>query len=518
MLAAVAAACLTLSVTAQAAGEVSCQEPGQQGWDHATPAEAGMDAAQIRKAIEFGQSHASATVHVYRNGCLLAAEAGGLNSTTQYESWSLAKSITALVFGRALRLGQIGPDDPLGSLIPEADQAHGQITMRELLTMSSGLEWNFFRDYNIFMPDRLKEALTVGIARPPGKYWEYSQSGPALVAEAVQRAVGEDFQKFAQRELFGKLGISSSEWRWSRDGTGHTQGFFGLNMSTNNFAVLGELMRRGGKWHGKQLLSRRFVRQALTPTDTSGCYGYFIWLNASKPCVGPRVVDRPVTDERMFPGLPADTYQYSGLFGQWVTVFPSYGIIVARNGVDTGSFTGDSAWQEDLYRMVLKAVKDPPGKLPKPKPNVDAVSDTDSDRGIFEALADPETFSGGVLPPPLPPAGPSRSRATLITFPSRTVNRRGSIGLRLRCPARWTQPELQSRCIGKATLKGAAHSRRYSIKAGKSEPLRFHLSGRNLRKLDRRGKLRTRARALSRDQSKGTRASHDVTLKPHRRR
>ena len=97
----------------------------------------------------------------------------------------------------------------------------------------------------------------------------------------------------------------------------------------------------------------------------NGCYGWLIWLNASKPCVGPRIVDRPVTDERDFPSLPADVYQYAGLFGQWVTVFPSQGIVVVRTGVDTGTFDGDTAWQEEMYRRILNSITDDELALPE---------------------------------------------------------------------------------------------------------------------------------------------------------
>ena len=74
----------------------------------------------------------------------------------------MAKSVTSLVFGRAMQLGLVSPDDPVGSLVPEADGPHGAITLRDLLTMTSGLRWNGFRDYNIFtMPDRIVDALTL---------------------------------------------------------------------------------------------------------------------------------------------------------------------------------------------------------------------------------------------------------------------------------------------------------------------------------------------------------------------
>ena len=166
---------------AQAAKQ--CAEPVAADWETATPDEAGMDAAKLHDAIDYATANQAAAVRVYRDGCRVGENgAAGANREVQFQSWSLAKSITALVFGRAMTLNLIGPDDPLGSLVPEADAAHGEITTRNLLTMTSGLRWNGPRDYNIFMPNRIQEGLTVPLEKEPGTYWEYSQSGPALLA------------------------------------------------------------------------------------------------------------------------------------------------------------------------------------------------------------------------------------------------------------------------------------------------------------------------------------------------
>ena len=128
---------------------------------------------------------------------------------------------------------------------------------------------------------------------------------------------------------------------------------------------MGELMRRGGVWKGKRLLSKTYMRDSITPTKTNGCYGYLIWLNRDAPCVGPTITERPVDDQREFPDLPEDMYRFSGLFGQLVTVFPSQGIVVARNGQDKGLLpTGGSSWEHTLYRKVLAAVTDQ--KIPPP--------------------------------------------------------------------------------------------------------------------------------------------------------
>ena len=100
-----------------AAAAVSCPEPGQN-WQRATPAQAGMDAAKLQDAMDYGSTQLSFAVRVYRRGCLVAEDRGApVNRTQKYESYSMAKSIMSAVFGRAMQLGWIGPDDPVGSCL-----------------------------------------------------------------------------------------------------------------------------------------------------------------------------------------------------------------------------------------------------------------------------------------------------------------------------------------------------------------------------------------------------------------
>lgn len=510
---ATACALALLLVPAAAQGSKQCAEPVAGDWEMATAPEAGMDEAKLRDAIDYATANGAAAVRVYRDGCRVGEDdAATANREVQFQSWSLAKSITALVFGRAMTLNLVGPDDPLGSLVPEADAAHGEITTRNLLTMTSGLRWNGLRDYNIFMPDRVREGLTVPLDKEPGTYWEYSQSGTALLAEATENATGEDFQAFAQRELFSPLGIEPGSWRWGRDNVGHTQGFFDLHMRADDFARLGELLRRGGIYDGRRLLSKRVVRESISPVAQSGCYGWMIWLNASRPCVGPRVVDRPVSDERYFPTLPADAYQYAGLFGQLVTVFPSQGLIIARFGNDSGTIAGGAPWEEDFYGRVLRSITDEPIKLPKPDPDSDAVGRDDVDRGFFESLSRPDEILQGESPPPLPAAGPARARATLIKFRAKRPGPKGQVKMRLRCPRVWPSG-LTPRCKGKARLSGARGSVRYRIRGGKARTVSFPLRPALLRKLERRGKAEVVIKTRNRDRAGGTVAKRSRTLK-----
>jgi CubicO group peptidase (beta-lactamase class C family) len=506
------AAAAALLAPGAAMGAARCEEPFQGDWTDVTPAEAGMDAAELQDAIDFATANQALAVRVYRYGCRVGEDAAAdANRGARFQSWSLAKSVTSLVFGRAMTKNMIGPDDPLGSLLPMADRSHGDITMRDLLTMTSGLYWNGLRDYNIFMPNRLQEALTVPVEKQPGTYWEYSQSGPALVAAATESAVGEDFQDFAQRQLFGPLGIESGSWSWTRDNFGHTQGFWGVHMVPDDYARLGELMRRGGVWRGRRLLSKRYVREAVTPVKQSGCYGWLIWLNAAKPCVGPRIADRPVSDQRRFPSLPADSYQYSGLLGQLVTVFPSQGIVTARFGVDTGSVAGGAGWEEEFYARVLNSITDEPIEVPTPPPDVGQVSREDVDRGFQDSLARPDAILEGEAPPDLPPAGPARARATIIKPLAKRPSPAGTVKVRLRCPRAWPAP-LKARCRGTAKLTGAG-SERYRVRAGRSRVVAFELRSRFAESLSRKGREVTVV-ARNRDRAAGTRSALRFKLRP----
>ena len=476
------AAALTAAGPAEAAK--TCAEPGDD-WERATPAEAGMDAAKLQSALDYGTSQASYAVRVYRRGCLVGEDRQApFNRTQTYESWSMAKSVTAMVFGRAMTLKKISPDDPVGALVPEADGPHGRITMEHLLTMSSGLRWNGFRDYNVFtMRDRLRDALTLETVKEPGTYFEYAQSAVSLLAEATGRAVGADFEEFGQRELFDALGIKPENWEWKRDGEDRVLAFMGVNMRPDDFGRLGDLMRRGGVWRGQRLLSEEFMTRAVAPSRTNGCYGWLIWVNAAQPCIGPTVSERPVSNQRDYPDLPADMYRFSGLFGQLVTVFPTEDIVVVRTGQDPGLVpAGGQGWEHELYTRVLGSITDQQRSAPGEAPRVNDERES-ADYGFHTAAREPDQYSQGQNQPPLPPAGPRRARAVVIGPSSTRMRAPGTVGVRLWCPP--LHPAGTDACTGVATLEGATGPRRFRVPAGESATVRFRLGAKMERRVKR---------------------------------
>jgi hypothetical protein len=261
------------------------------------------------------------------------------------------------------------------------------------------------------------------------------------------------------------------------------------------------------------------MHRAIEPSPTNGCYGWLIWVNAGKPCIGPRVGNRPVDPQRDFPDLPADLYSFAGLFGQRVTVFPSQAIVLVRTGHDPGLlFTVGDGWEHELYRRVLAAVRDQRIQRPGDAPKSPAADDREADYGFQNALLEPDRYRQGVEQDPLPPAGPERARAPLIELARRRASRRGEVVVRLWCPPRW--PDRAGRaCRGRARVTGGRRLRRFRVAAGRSRVLRLRLTRRRLRLLRRRGALRLKVAARNLDAVEGTLTRVQVSVRrPKRRR
>jgi hypothetical protein len=282
-------------------------------------------------------------------------------------------------------------------------------------------------------------------------------------------------------------------------------------MRPDDFGRLGELLRRGGSWRGRRLLSPAYVRDAIAPSPTNGCYGWLIWLNAGAPCVYPTVSKRPVKPTRDFPDLPGDMYNFSGLFGQRVTVFPSQRLLIVRIGQDPGLVpAGTASWEHDLYVKVLAAITDQ--SIPPPGPAPTGPDQKDKDYGFQTALSEPDQYSKGFSQDPLPPAGPERARAAQLSLARSRASAKGIVAVRLACPPQWPGRKA-ARCVGVARLQGARRQIRYSVLPGKSKALRFRITNKRLKALRRARVKDYRLVAVNSDLGGGTQARGVVAVR-----
>jgi CubicO group peptidase (beta-lactamase class C family) len=351
------------------AAEASCGFPSSS-WTARAPSRLGLDAPKLQDALDWATQHASGTVLVIRHGCLAGStRLDPLTAQVPLDGWSMTKAVTALVVGRAVTMHSFDIDKPIAPLFPEADKAHGKLTPRQLLTMTSGLHLTWARDYAgvELMPNRVRDALSLKFDYKPGTVWQYQQSPVTLLLAAVQRTLHTDIQAWASRNLFAPIGITPDQWTWDRDRAGNTQGWAHLHMTSPAWARLGYLVLHGGNWNGRQLIARDYMREATTATRTNRAYGFFFWLNGHDSYVLPSVNGYSAGKGWVVPKAPRDSMIMAGQGEQRVYAIPSLDMVVVRLG-ENGSrdpnfqitvWTGKSGELDNtLMRMIQLSVTD----------------------------------------------------------------------------------------------------------------------------------------------------------------
>lgn len=397
------------------AGPARCGFPGKT-WTSARAEAVGLDATKLQNALDFATQHSSATVLVVRHGCLAgASRLDAVTSKLKLDGWSMTKSVTALVTGRAVTLGKLDIDRPIARLFPEADRAHGRLTPRHLLTMSSGTHLNWLRDLQPAMPDRVRDALALPFDHEPGTYWEYQQSPVTLLAEVVRRAVGtKDLQTWAQRQLFGPVGIARTDWEWDRDRAGHTEGWAHLKMVSSGWARLGHLVLHGGNWNRRTLISKTYMREFSTSSRANHAYGFLTWLNGRDSFVMPGTNGRDAGTGTLIPSAPRDTIIFAGQNEQRTYVIPSLGMVVVRLG-HNGSHDLDfrrSVWtgksgqlDNELMRRIALAVRDVTYRDPGEYGGSSFVAPSVAPDTVPGSATDPEQVLAGAGVGPAAPEG-----------------------------------------------------------------------------------------------------------------
>ncbi len=200
----------------------------------------------------------------------------GYTQDSKLNSLSMASSIVSLLVGVAMDEGFIkSADQPAGDFIPAfrtGDKA--KITIRHLLEMSSGLNWD--ESYNSFNSmttkgyygDDLFELVTSQTAvREPGLYFDYKSGNSELLALILQNATGRDISAYASEKLWIPMG-AKSDALWSMDRpNGIEKAFCCFHASPRDFARIGELALNQGKWFDRQLISESFMNQAFSPAS-----------------------------------------------------------------------------------------------------------------------------------------------------------------------------------------------------------------------------------------------------------
>jgi CubicO group peptidase (beta-lactamase class C family) len=362
----------------QAPNVEACGTPAalDDGWLIDKPENVGLDGARLcgiaaRMSVPNTNVHA---VVVVRKGKLVyehyasgydepwgePAGQHNFSAVTKHDMRSATKSVTSLLIGIAIDRKLIASaDEPVVKFFPEhaAVKPAGWdgVTIRNLLTMSSGMAWDEnlpWTDPKNDEPhlggeaDPIRYVLSKPIAVPPGTIWNYNGGGTNLLGSIIERVAGKPFDAFAREALFEPLGIT--DWEWKRyPGNGKIAPAAGLRLRPRDAAKIGQLVLSRGAWKGQQIVSAPWIAESITPRFQAigyfgglAFYGYQWWLG------------RTLSGEKEVTWVAA-----MGLGGQRVFIVPDLDLIVmTTSGLYTSPRQGNAAL-EILYRFVFPSVR-----------------------------------------------------------------------------------------------------------------------------------------------------------------
>ena len=273
------------------------------------------------------------------------------HGTDLHSMQSVSKTVSSVIWGVAITRGDFKAslDTPLLHYFDEAkvknvDERKRKITLRHVLTMTTGLDWNEELAYDDpkndaavmeATDDWVKLVINRPVVKDPGTVFNYSSGTSELLAYIFQKETGQDIEKYGEKYLFTPLGMDHF-WKRTPQGVVDTEG--GLFLNGDDLAKIGYLYLHDGMWDGKQIVSKDWVKESLTPfidAEEGFKYGFKWWLLPQKDRGGYVWMGR-------------------GFGGQRLMVFPDRDLIVTFTG---WSILKDPPSDQEFVGRILPAVR-----------------------------------------------------------------------------------------------------------------------------------------------------------------
>jgi CubicO group peptidase (beta-lactamase class C family) len=296
-------------------------------WSPSPPAQQGLDPARLGTGLtRLGANGSLFSALVIRHGRLVAERYyHGSGARRSNNVHSASKSILQALVHIAIAQGYLGGlDDPVAGYLPEyfsnASPEARRITLRDMLTMKSGLDWT--EDSTEGQVEKASNWVRAILHRPlvatPGTTFNYSTGNTHVVSAVLARATHMSLCRFAHEYLFGPMGVTAEHW--GRDPQGVFSGGYNLYLTPREMAKFGLLYLHGGEWGGRRLVPPGAVRAAQTRTtqvDRAFAYSEGWWMQT--------ISGRSV-------------YFAWGYGGQFICILPSLDIVLvtSENTNDNG--------------------------------------------------------------------------------------------------------------------------------------------------------------------------------------
>lgn len=253
----------------------------------------------------------------------------GAHPDSLHRIQSQTKSIISVLLGIAIDKGFIkSENEKVSTYFPDyfsiKDPLKSEVTIRDLITMSAGFEWEEMTPMNDPENDNvnmyrsmkwLKYAISRPMAGKPFTGFKYNSGCPMIVAAIIEKSAGMKLDKFADKYLFEPLGIST--YRWQKDSTGFFHAGGGLAMKPSDILKIGIMIISNGRWENSRIVSEDWINRSVQPyfvtTFGNQSYGYFWWMKEMK-----------INESKTTKVISAQ-----GAGGQYMYLLPEYGIIVS---------------------------------------------------------------------------------------------------------------------------------------------------------------------------------------------
>lgn len=315
------------------------------GWRMSTPQDQGMDAgtlAMLDQTIRAKWPHIH-SILVVRHGYLVFEKYyANFGPDNAVEVTSVTKSFISALIGIALQNKFLDSvDQKVVDFFPEyvtpyTDPRTKEITLRNLLTMTSGLDWSEQSAWQWPQSgDWIKFVIDTSMSSQPGSKFTYNTPAVHILSGILTKVTQTNTLAFADTYLFQPLGISKPQWL--TDPQGRNNGGRELFLTPRDMAKYGYLYLNNGFWDGRQIVPSEWVKQSTQAQSSGGfpqnvSYGYLWWVTTVK-------------------GHPA--YFAAGYGGQFIYVVPALDVVV----VITSDFEHEHAENKDLVpQFIVSAI------------------------------------------------------------------------------------------------------------------------------------------------------------------
>lgn len=250
---------------------------------------------------------------IVRNGCVVAESSCYPYQKQIWQAvYSLSKSVTGMAIGMLVDEGKLKLDDRVVDLLKPYTNSitylkHKSLTVHHLLTMSSGILFN--ETGAIAENDWIKSYLESNTKFSHGTQFAYNSMNSYMLSAIVTEVSKMSMMEYLTPRLWDALGIHQVYWEQCPQGI--NKGGWGLYLTIEGMAKLGQLMLQKGIWHGKRILSEEWIDEATKKQIDTGekngyAYGYQNWVSEDE-----------------------NAYQFNGMLGQNVIIYPEKQMVIA---------------------------------------------------------------------------------------------------------------------------------------------------------------------------------------------